>query len=125
MVQVIEIFAGGGSALVEWKLETGRTHQIRVHAKYLGIPLLGDEVYGGTKNLALSLLKPRIPSTFHTKISSMVSKLQRPCLHALSLGFRHPHTGEDVYFTCPPPSDFAEVLRQLQIINSECLTKFR
>uniref|UniRef100_A0A0D9WU72 RNA pseudouridine synthase 2, chloroplastic n=1 Tax=Leersia perrieri TaxID=77586 RepID=A0A0D9WU72_9ORYZ len=44
--KVREVFAGGGSALVEWRLETGRTHQIRAHAKYLGIPLLGDETYG-------------------------------------------------------------------------------
>ncbi|KAK8966778.1 hypothetical protein KSP40_PGU005169 [Platanthera guangdongensis] len=83
---VVEVFAAGGSALVQWRLETGRTHQIRAHAKYLGVPLLGDELYGGTKGMALSLLKPRAPARSHALISEMVSRLVRPCLHAQSLG---------------------------------------
>ncbi|KAK1303694.1 hypothetical protein QJS10_CPB11g02049 [Acorus calamus] len=117
--KVIEILAGGGSALVEWRLETGRTHQIRVHAKHLGIPLLGDEIYGGTKSMALSMLRPRTRSSCHGLLSSLVSKIERPCLHALYLGFKHPHTGEDVKFSCPPPADFAEVLTQLRTFGSE------
>ncbi|XP_057995636.1 RNA pseudouridine synthase 2, chloroplastic isoform X3 [Hevea brasiliensis] len=84
--KVIEILAGGGSALVEWRLETGRTHQIRAHAKYIGIPLLGDEVYGGTKSLALSRLRPRIPPSCLSQLSLLLSGLERPCLHALALG---------------------------------------
>ncbi|KAF9622936.1 hypothetical protein IFM89_035367 [Coptis chinensis] len=84
--KVIEVLAGGGSALVEWRLETGRTHQIRAHAKYLGIPLLGDEVYGGTKSMALSLLQPRISSSHRVNLTKLVSMLERPCLHALALG---------------------------------------
>jgi 23S rRNA pseudouridine1911/1915/1917 synthase len=84
--KVREVFAGGGSALVEWRLETGRTHQIRAHAKYLGIPLLGDETYGGTKSMALSLLRPRTPSRYHCDLSNMISKIDRPCLHAALLG---------------------------------------
>ncbi|XP_077221271.1 pseudouridine synthase family protein isoform X1 [Tasmannia lanceolata] len=123
--RVIEVLAGGGSALVEWRLETGRTHQIRAHAKYLGIPLLGDEVYGGTKSMALSLLRPKTPSSYHSHLSHLVSKLERPCLHALSLGFKHPHTGEDVQFSCPPPSDFTEVLSQLRIIGTEKITPLK
>ena len=107
----MKVLAGGGAALVEWRLETGRTHQvrkktsisgieirgsndsfhinsiqIRVHARYLGIPLLGDELYGGTKSLALSLLKSKNPNMYHSSIAHMVSKLQRPCLHAVSIG---------------------------------------
>ncbi|VFQ71734.1 unnamed protein product [Cuscuta campestris] len=116
--QVIEILAGGGSALVEWRLETGRTHQIRAHAKYLGTPLLGDEVYGGTKVMALSLLKNRCPSKFHGKLLQLASSLERPCLHALTLGFTHPKTGESVHFTQVPPADFAEILTQLRTINT-------
>ncbi|KAJ6838226.1 RNA pseudouridine synthase 2, chloroplastic [Iris pallida] len=115
--KVLEVFAGGGSALVRWRLETGRTHQIRAHSKYLGTPLLGDEVYGGTKNLALSLLKPRISSSNHSQLSCMISKLQRPCLHALSLRFKHPHTGEYLQFSCPPPHDFSEVWSQLRSVS--------
>ncbi|XP_020578124.1 RNA pseudouridine synthase 2, chloroplastic-like isoform X2 [Phalaenopsis equestris] len=84
--KVVEVFAAGGSALVQWRLETGRTHQIRAHAKYLGIPLLCDELYGGTEGLALSLLKSRLPVNCHALVSEMISKLDRPCLHAQSLG---------------------------------------
>ncbi|NP_001140404.1 RNA binding protein [Zea mays] len=84
--KVREVFAGGGSALVEWRLETGRTHQIRAHAKYIGIPLLGDETYGGTQSMALSLLRPRSPSKYHSGLSNLLSKVDRPCLHAASLG---------------------------------------
>ncbi|KAK2974882.1 hypothetical protein RJ640_020797, partial [Escallonia rubra] len=117
--KVIEVLAGGGSALVEWRLETGRTHQIRAHAKYLGIPLLGDEVYGGTKSMALSLLQLRTPSNFHGQLVQLVSKLERPCLHALSLGFKHPYTGDKIRFSRLPPADFAEILSGLRAINTE------
>ncbi|XP_054817981.1 RNA pseudouridine synthase 2, chloroplastic isoform X2 [Prosopis cineraria] len=115
--KVIEILANGACALLEWKLETGRTHQIRAHSKYLGVPLLGDEVYGGTKSMALSLLLPRIPTSLRGKIVQMVSRLDRPCLHALTLGFRHPHTGEQLHFSCQPPADFDEILSQLRNIG--------
>ncbi|THU55449.1 hypothetical protein C4D60_Mb11t06660 [Musa balbisiana] len=118
--KVIEDFMGGGAALVQWRLETGRTHQIRAHAKYLGIPLLGDEVYGGTKDMALSLLRPRTPPTYHGHLSNIISKLQRPCLHAFSIGFKHPHTGEFLQFSCPPPDDFSKVLDQLRSISDCC-----
>ncbi|XP_042519371.1 RNA pseudouridine synthase 2, chloroplastic [Macadamia integrifolia] len=117
--RVIEVLAGAGSALVEWSLETGRTHQIRAHAKYLGIPLLGDEVYGGTKSMALSLLRPRTPSSLHGHLLQVVSKLQRPCLHAFALGFEHPHTGENMQFSCLPPADFADVLSLLRGIGTQ------
>ncbi|XP_024969936.1 RNA pseudouridine synthase 2, chloroplastic isoform X1 [Cynara cardunculus var. scolymus] len=116
--RVVEILAGGGSALVEWKLETGRTHQIRAHAKYLGIPLMGDEVYGGTKNMALARLHPKNPSSLHGQLSQIVSKLDRPCLHALTLGFTHPCTGEKMQFSCLPPVDFAELLTGLRNIST-------
>lgn len=112
--KVIEVLAGGSSALVEWRLETGRTHQIRAHAKYVGIPLLGDEVYGGTKNMILSLLQAKLPIGRQSQLSELVSKLERPCLHAVSLGFIHPYTGENVQFSCQPPEDFSEILCQLR-----------
>ncbi|XP_031494559.1 RNA pseudouridine synthase 2, chloroplastic-like isoform X1 [Nymphaea colorata] len=120
--RVIEVLAGGGAALVEWRLETGRTHQIRAHAKYLGIPLLGDEVYGGTEGMVLSRLQPKTPSCYHSHLFDIVSNIQRPCLHALTLGFRHPRTGEDVKFSCPPASDFTEVLCTLRKIGTKAET---
>lgn len=116
--KVLEVLAGGGCALVEWRLETGRTHQIRAHAKYLGVPLLGDDVYGGTKNMAFSLLQSKNSPSCHKLLFQLVSKLERPCLHALSLGFEHPRTGERLRFSQVPPLDFVETLNQLRnIVN--------
>ncbi|XP_031377420.1 RNA pseudouridine synthase 2, chloroplastic [Punica granatum] len=117
--KVIEVLAGGSAALVEWRLETGRTHQIRAHAKHIGIPLLGDEVYGGTRGMILSLLQPRFPHSSQGKLSQLVSGLERPCLHALALGFEHPQTGKNTHFSCQPPEDFAEVLSQLRALGSD------
>lgn len=105
--------------MIEWRLETGRTHQIRAHAKYLGIPLMGDEVYGGTKNMALARLQLKNSSSLHDQLSQLVSKLDRPCLHALTLGFMHPCTGEKMQFSCLPPVDFAEILTGLRSISTE------
>ncbi|KAL8514821.1 hypothetical protein ACS0TY_013784 [Phlomoides rotata] len=120
--KVIEVLAGGGCALVEWRLETGRTHQIRAHAKYLGIPLLGDDVYGGTKSMALSLLQSRNPSINHTQLLQLIDRLERPCLHALTLGFRHPNSGENLSFSQIPPPDFSEILDRLRNISAEKTT---
>ncbi|KAE8696783.1 RNA pseudouridine synthase 2 [Hibiscus syriacus] len=117
--KVIEVLAGGGSALVQWRLETGRTHQIRAHEKYIGIPLLGDDLYGGTKNMALSLLRPRTPPKYNDEPSRLISRLERPYLHALVLGFEHPHSGVKMQFSCPPPPDFREILSSLQRIGIE------
>ncbi|KAG5250284.1 uridine synthase family protein [Salix suchowensis] len=117
--KVIEILSGGGSALVEWRLETGRTHQIRAHAKYIGVPLLGDEVYGGTQNMALSLLRSRTQPSCHRQLSLSLSGIERPCLHALALGFTHPCTGKEIHFSCPPPPDFTEILSQLREMGTE------
>ncbi|KAI4390001.1 hypothetical protein MLD38_002160 [Melastoma candidum] len=115
--KVIEILADSSSALVEWRLETGRTHQIRAHAKHLGIPLLGDEVYGGTKNMILSLLQARFRPSHCNQLSELILKLERPCLHALALGFAHPFTGKQLQFSCQPPNDFAEILTQLRSLG--------
>ena len=70
------------ASLVECRLHTGRTHQIRVHLKHLGYPILGDTLYGG-------------PGTS-----------PRPLLHAWTLGFRHPRTGATMEFCAPLPADF-------------------
>ncbi|CAO2817606.1 unnamed protein product [Amaranthus hypochondriacus] len=115
--KVLEVLANGGAALVEWRLETGRTHQIRVHAKYMGIPLMGDELYGGTKDMALSVLRPRTPSVCHFQLNDLLTNVERPCLHAMVLGFEHPWTGKYMHFSCPPPVDFAEVLNRLRHIS--------
>lgn len=121
--RVVEVLAHGGSALVEWKLETGRTHQIRAHAKYLGFPLLGDETYGGTKGMALSLLHSRTPANSQGKVQQIISQLERPCLHALTLGFVHPKTGEKMQFSQVPPMDFAKCLDHLRELGTEAVSR--
>ncbi|AYB45522.1 RluA family pseudouridine synthase [Paenibacillus lautus] len=87
---VVERF--GDYSLLELKLETGRTHQIRVHMKYIGHPLVGDPVYGKSKGI----------------------KLNGQALHAAVLGFVHPSTGEYMEFSAPMPSDMIELLTILR-----------
>ena len=89
--RVLERF--GSYTYIECRLETGRTHQIRVHMASLGHPLLGDEVYGRTK------------SPFH---------LEGQTLHAMVLGFQHPTTGEYMEFEAPLPAYFEELLQKLR-----------
>ena len=82
-----------GFTHVRCRLETGRTHQIRVHMAYLGHPILGDTVYGAKKP---------------------VPGLQGQCLHAVGLRFVHPRTGETVALTCPLPEEFQRELKKLE-----------
>ena len=89
--RVLERF--GAYTYIECRLETGRTHQIRVHMASIGHPLLGDEVYGRGKN------------PFH---------LEGQTLHAMVLGFVHPSTGEYMEFEAPLPEYFEELLRKLR-----------
>ncbi|PNH02009.1 RNA pseudourine synthase 2, chloroplastic [Tetrabaena socialis] len=104
--------AGGGAALVQWKLDTGRTHQIRVHAKHIGHPLLADDTYGGAGTAAVAAVARRgWPAE---QVQSVVEELGRPALHALTLAFTHPVTGQRLAFQQPPPQDFERVVRRLQ-----------
>ena len=100
------VVAGGRNAVTHWeviarypgythvrcRLETGRTHQIRVHMAYLGHPILGDTVYGNKKE---------------------VPGLTGQCLHAVGLQFLHPRTGELVQLSCPLPEEFTKMLRKI------------
>jgi 23S rRNA pseudouridine1911/1915/1917 synthase len=83
----------GQYTLVECRLETGRTHQIRVHMAHIRHPILGDTVYGSPK--------PELGQ-------------DSQCLHARALSFRHPRTGEKITVTCPRPEYFETVLRKLR-----------
>lgn len=103
--EVIATLASGNASLVEWRLETGRTHQIRVHAKHIGHPILGDEVYGGGGGAAVDALARR--GVFDLKAAkALLSRIDRPMLHARTLGFTHPRTGEAMDFSRDPPEDF-------------------
>jgi 23S rRNA pseudouridine1911/1915/1917 synthase len=89
-------------SLVECWLETGRTHQIRVHMAYAGHGLLGDPVYGG---------KRRISAKAVGEVAALAGEgFARQALHAATLGFEHPISGEMLEFASPLPSDMAALL---------------
>ncbi|HKT77929.1 MAG TPA: RluA family pseudouridine synthase [Sphingobium sp.] len=90
-----------GAALVECRLETGRTHQVRVHMAHLGHPLIGDPVYGRDRKGFKSILE--------------TLGFKRQALHAKSLGFIHPVTGRHLSFDSPMPADMQELLSELLV----------
>jgi 23S rRNA pseudouridine1911/1915/1917 synthase len=92
-------------SLIQCNLETGRTHQIRAHMKFLGHPLFNDEMYGGNK-----IRKGTQFSKYKTFVQNCFDLMPRQALHAMSLGFIHPITKEKVYYEVPLPSDFQSVL---------------
>ncbi len=95
--------------LVECQLETGRTHQIRAHFKYIGHPLFNDAVYGGDK-----ILKGTTFSKYKQFIANCFETIKRQALHALSLGFVHPSTKAQINFVSELPDDFKDVLFKWQ-----------
>lgn len=94
------------ASLVRLELETGRTHQIRVHMAALGHPLLGDAVYGTGYSTRASRLAP--------EAAEALAALGRQALHATLLGFEHPVTGARLAFESPPPADLAELISALR-----------
>jgi 23S rRNA pseudouridine1911/1915/1917 synthase len=94
--------------LVEFRLETGRTHQIRVHLSSLGHPLLSDPLYGGRRRLA---------SVEPPALRQGLQKLHRQALHAASLGFVHPAMGKMMEFSSPLPEDMEEALALLRNLD--------
>ena len=104
-VRVLERLAGGRAAYIECRLETGRTHQIRVHlSEQSKTPLLADAVYGGRPSLA-------------KEIAEIAATLGRQALHAAVLGFVHPISGSSLRFEVPPPADFAHALEALRALS--------
>lgn len=98
---------------IRLRLETGRTHQIRVHMSYLQHPLLGDIAYGG---------RARIPKGASQELTDMIRQFDRQALHAVMLKFVHPVSGEEMEFHAPVPDDMvamAEALRVDARINKE------
>jgi 23S rRNA pseudouridine1911/1915/1917 synthase len=103
-VRVLETFAAGAAALVECRLETGRTHQIRVHlSEQAGTPLLADALYGGRVQAG--------------PLRDIASSLGRQALHARALGFEHPIRGERLSFEVDLPSDMAAALSALRALR--------
>jgi len=100
-------YAAGAASLVECRLETGRTHQIRVHMAHIGHAVIGDPVYGGGSTRArMSQLSP--------EASDMIAGFRRQALHARLLGFEHPLSGEFQQFEAALPDDLAALAQNLQ-----------
>lgn len=98
---------------LELNLETGRTHQIRVHMAWIGHPLFNDERYGGDR-----ILKGTTFAKYRQFIENCFAVMPRHALHARLLGFEHPATHENVLFESPLPADFQSLLTKWNIYTS-------
>ena len=103
--KVLERF--GYVTLIECVLETGRTHQIRVHMKYLGHPLFNDDVYGGDK-----IVKGTVFTKYKQFVDNCFKICKRQALHAKTLGFVHPSSGEEMFFDAALPEDMEQVIEK-------------
>jgi 23S rRNA pseudouridine1911/1915/1917 synthase len=111
--KVLERF--GYVTLVQCQLETGRTHQIRVHMKHLGHPLFNDDTYGGDR-----IVKGTVFTKYKQFVDNCFSICKRQALHAKTLGFIHPGTGDEIYFDADLPDDIKNVIekwRQYSKVN--------
>ena len=101
----LESYGENQVSLIECRLETGRTHQIRVHMAHIGHPVLGDKLYGtGMKSRAVHLSEAQ---------KTALDALDRQALHAAALGFEHPRTGETHFYEAPLPEDLASLLEAM------------
>ena len=97
----------GYISLLECRLETGRTHQIRVHLEHVGHPLFNDERYGGDR-----ILRGTTFTKYRQFVQNCFRMLPRHALHARSLGFTHPVSGKELWFESPLPADMHELLEK-------------
>jgi len=102
-IRVLKRF--GGHTLVRAELQTGRTHQIRVHLAHIGHPLVGDPVYGG---------RPRLPRGASSSLIGVLRNFRRQALHAEQLKLEHPSTGKTLAWTAPAPRDLRELIAALE-----------
>ncbi len=101
----------GESALLRVRIETGRTHQIRVHLSHIGHAVVGDETYGGGKRRAKNIKS--------APVRELLLKAQRQMLHSILLEFTHPVTGAVVSATAPLPEDFRDILEGLDSLSQQ------
>ena len=108
--EVLEVFRADGrkpvASLLRLVLETGRTHQVRVHLDHIGHPLLGDKTYGAGFKASARNLNPAAQAALEA--------LGRQALHAAELAFVHPVTGKRLAFTSPLPRDMADLVAALE-----------
>ncbi len=96
----------GAVSLVSCRLETGRTHQIRVHMAHVGHALIGDQTYGGRRKVSEKL--------YGADLAQKINAFPRQALHAAELGFVHPVSGETLSFQADLPADMADLLQELR-----------
>ncbi|WP_448190499.1 RluA family pseudouridine synthase [Azospirillum sp. sgz301742] len=105
----------GAAALVECTLETGRTHQIRVHMTHIGHPLVGDQLYGRSRSTRARGSKGGVKATpLPEPLRGAVVGFPRQALHAVGLSFVHPRTGERLRFSVDLPDDLRALIRTLE-----------
>lgn len=97
----------GHVSVVKCVLETGRTHQIRVHMRHIGHPLFNDARYGGD-----AILRGNTSASYRSFISNCFDLCPRQALHARTLGFVHPETGEEMFFSAPIPADMQALIEK-------------
>jgi 23S rRNA pseudouridine1911/1915/1917 synthase len=100
----------GYVTLIKCKLDTGRTHQIRVHLMHIGHPIFGDPRYGGDR-----IVKGTTFSKYKQFIDNCFTILPRQALHAKTLGFEHPNTGKFMKFESELPEDMVQVLEKWRV----------
>ncbi len=102
----------GHVSVLRCVLETGRTHQIRVHMKHIGHPLFNDARYGGDQ-----ILRGNSTASYRQFIANAFEICSRQALHARTLGFIHPDTGEEMFFSAPLPDDMARLIEKWEIYS--------
>lgn len=100
--KVVESFGNTALSLIECKLETGRTHQIRVHMAHKGFPLVGDPTYGRARKVA------------DDDLQEVIADCDKQMLHAVEIGFIHPKTGDHISLQAPYRQELADIISQLR-----------
>lgn len=103
----------GYVSVVKCVLETGRTHQIRVHMKHIGHPLFNDVRYGGD-----AILRGLTTARYRQFVANCFDLCPRQALHARTLGFVHPATGEEMFFSAPVPPDMTALIDKWRNYNN-------
>ncbi len=108
--KTLEVFGNGIASLVECRLETGRTHQIRVHLTHKGNSLVGDKVYGNPKR--------KIPASTPEKVKKFIHEFPRQALHSISIGFIHPKKAKYIELESKIPQDIKTLIKHLKGIEN-------